>query len=313
MLRLLIDVSYAEPQDLRLPQRHRSLSQSCPPSDSSSLASPSESDDNSKELSHSSRPRSRSHIPRPRNAFMIFRSEFCAGEKISRSVERDHRHISRIIGYYWNKLPESEKDVWRRKAEQEKSEHLRKYPGYRFTPTVRAKRPVKRNVKRNGADDLLRCQILADFLMLGKEGKDLEDAAKTLEADTQPPATRVDGSIYDSFPENDRMPSFHRSSYAEMPGNLVVGFPVQSYCYPSTAERSFSFEAASANTGWELGGPDLHIRNGESPGVLYQLRTQSSNISAYYYPAREQLTMSCWQQYHDSSLVDPSTFQFSSY
>ena len=237
MLRLLIDVSYAEPQDLRLPQRHRSLSQSCPPSDSSSLASPSESDDNSKELSHSSRPRSRSHIPRPRNAFMIFRSEFCAGEKISRSVERDHRHISRIIGYYWNKLPESEKDVWRRKAEQEKSEHLRKYPGYRFTPTVRAKRPVKRNVKRNGADDLLRCQILADFLMLGKEGKDLEDAAKTLEADTQPPATRVDGSIYDSFPENDRMPSFHRSSYAEMPGNLVVGFPVQSYCYPSTAER----------------------------------------------------------------------------
>lgn len=169
---------------------------------------------------------------------MIFRSEFCAGEKISRSVERDHRHISRIIGYYWNKLPESEKDVWRRKAEQEKSEHLRKYPGYRFTPTVRAKRPVKRNVKRNGEDDLLRCQILADFLMLGKEGKELEDAAKNLEADTQTPPTRVDCTIYDCLSENDKIPSFPRSSYPEMiGGNLVVGFPVQSSCYPSIAER----------------------------------------------------------------------------
>ena len=116
---------------------------------------------------------------------MIFRSEFCAEEKISRSVERDHRHISRIIGYYWNKMPEEEKDVWRRKAEQEKSEHLQKYPGYRFTPTVRTKRPVKRNVKRNGAEDLMRCQLLADLLILGKEGNELENAAKSLEPETQ--------------------------------------------------------------------------------------------------------------------------------
>lgn len=64
--------------------------------------------------------------------------------------------------------------------------------------------------------------------------------------------------------------------------------------------------------GWELGDP--HIRNGEYPGVFYLLRTQSSDISAHYYPARDQFTMSsCWQQYHDPSLVDSSAFQFSSY
>jgi len=116
---------------------------------------------------------------------MIFRSEFCAEEKISRSVERDHRHISRIIGYYWNKMTEAEKDVWRRKAEQEKMDHLRKYPGYRFTPTVRTKRPAKRNVKRNGAEDLMRCQLLADLLILGKEGNELENAARSLKAEGQ--------------------------------------------------------------------------------------------------------------------------------
>ncbi|KAF8640694.1 hypothetical protein AX17_000350 [Amanita inopinata Kibby_2008] len=135
-------------------------------------------------FSRSSNPASHSQshnrIPRPRNAFMIFRSEFCAGKKILRSVERDHRHISRIVGYCWNKLSESEKDIWRDKAEQEKMDHSRKYPGYHFTPTVRSKKPVKRNVKRNGVDDLLRCQRLADLLISGKEGNELEDAAKDL-------------------------------------------------------------------------------------------------------------------------------------
>ncbi|KAM6498328.1 High mobility group box domain containing protein [Amanita muscaria] len=146
----------------------------------------------------SPRSRSRNRIPRPRNAFMIFRSEFCAEEKISRSVERDHRHISRIIGYYWNKMTEAEKDIWRRKAEQEKMDHLRKYPGYRFTPTVRTKRPAKRNVKRNGAEDLLRCQLLADLLILGKEGNELENAARSLKAEAQA-RTEYSGHSIKSF------------------------------------------------------------------------------------------------------------------
>ena len=179
----LNDLLAAELQVSHPSQCHRSLLQSCTLLDSSSLLLPSDSDDISKELRQSSC--SRNHIPRPRNAFMIFHSEFCAEEKISCSVERDHRHISQIIGYYWIKLPKSEKDVWQHKVEQEKSEHLQKYPSYLFMPTVHAKRPIKRNVKRNGEDNLLLCQILADFLMLGKEGKDLEDITKMLEPSTE--------------------------------------------------------------------------------------------------------------------------------
>ena len=179
----LNDLLAAELQVSHPSQHHRSLSQSCTLSDSSSLLLPSDSDDISKELRQSSC--SHNHIPHPRNAFMIFHSEFCAEEKISCSVERDHRHISQIIGYYWIKLPKSEKDVWQHKVEQEKSEHLQKYPSYLFMPTVHAKRPIKRNVKRNGEDNLLLCQILADFLMLGKEGKDLEDITKMLGPSTE--------------------------------------------------------------------------------------------------------------------------------
>ncbi|KDR85237.1 hypothetical protein GALMADRAFT_340474 [Galerina marginata CBS 339.88] len=119
------------------------------------------------------------HIPRPRNAFMIFRAEF-SSDKISRSVEHDNRHISRIIGHCWNKLSEEEKLVWRRKADLEKLAHLRKHPDYRFTPTVRTRKPLKRKVNRNGGEELLRCQQVAHLLLLGKEGDDLALAIKQM-------------------------------------------------------------------------------------------------------------------------------------
>ncbi|KAJ6627013.1 high mobility group box domain-containing protein, partial [Mycena sp. CBHHK59/15] len=73
-------------------------------------------------------------IPRPRNAFMLFRSDFWAKQKITKTVEADHRHISRIIGHCWSELSEEEKFEWRVKADIEKLEHAKMYPNYRFTP-----------------------------------------------------------------------------------------------------------------------------------------------------------------------------------
>lgn len=74
--------------------------------------------------------RREAHIPRPRNPFMIFRSEYLAQEKITNDVERDHRHISRIVGHLWNNTSEEDKAPYRLMAEQEKLEHRRKYPGW---------------------------------------------------------------------------------------------------------------------------------------------------------------------------------------
>jgi hypothetical protein len=122
---------------------------------------------------------------------MIFRSEFWAEEKINRKVEHDHRHISRIIGHCWNQMSEPEKDVWRRKAEQEKADHERKHPGYRFCPTIRAKKPIKRKVKRNGESELLRCRQVADLLLAGKEGDELATAVMQI----PPPSTLKLGTL----------------------------------------------------------------------------------------------------------------------
>ena len=111
---------------------------------------------------------------------MIYRSEIWAKEKITKSVEHDHRHISRIIGHCWNQMPEEDKNVWRRRAAQEKLEHERKYPGYRFMPEVRLKKPLKRKTKRNTKEELDRCKQVADLLLAGKSGGELEKVVKRI-------------------------------------------------------------------------------------------------------------------------------------
>ena len=113
---------------------------------------------------------------------MIYRSTVWAQQKIPTGIERDHRHISRIIGHCWNSLPEEEKRIWRAKAEEEKQEHLKKYPGYRYSPITRKDKPIKRNVNRNGEKDKQRCKKVAELLLSGTEGLALESAVKELDA-----------------------------------------------------------------------------------------------------------------------------------
>ncbi|KAG8730812.1 hypothetical protein FRC11_005753 [Ceratobasidium sp. 423] len=105
-----------------------------------------------KKPSHS-RKRPPGHIPRPRNAFILFRMHYVAAQLIPGKVENDHRHISKIIGELWNKLPPSERLIWEQKADIEKERHSRMYPGYRYKP-VKLGGVVKRRVKCRGAPSL---------------------------------------------------------------------------------------------------------------------------------------------------------------
>ncbi|KAF5356157.1 hypothetical protein D9756_003981 [Leucocoprinus leucothites] len=133
----------------------------------------------------SSRALAQGRIPRPRNAFMLFRSAFHREKRLAKTIEKDHRHISRIIGLCWAELPEAEKDVWRQKAELEKQQHALAYPEYRFKPTPRSKPPLKRNVKRNSLKEIERCHKIARLLQDGKSGEELTHAVRHME-DSQP-------------------------------------------------------------------------------------------------------------------------------
>ncbi|KAI0344054.1 hypothetical protein BDW22DRAFT_1344181 [Trametopsis cervina] len=118
--------------------------------------------------------RSPSHIPRPRNAFIIFRTEFYRDNKDLLAYEKDHRHISRIIAFYWRTLTPDEKEEWKDKAKIEKLEHERKYPNYQFTPVHRTGEVKKRNVKRNGAREIKRCEVVASLLKNCSEPTELQ-------------------------------------------------------------------------------------------------------------------------------------------
>lgn len=77
-------------------------------------------------------------------------------------------------------MSEQEKDVWRKRADDEKLEHMRKYPAYKFSPLPRTKK-LKRNMKRNGDDEMERCRLVADLLLEGKRGDELLSSLKALD------------------------------------------------------------------------------------------------------------------------------------
>ncbi|ODV82152.1 uncharacterized protein CANTADRAFT_19731 [Suhomyces tanzawaensis NRRL Y-17324] len=73
-------------------------------------------------------------IPRPRNAFILFRQKYHQSVLDEGSVIRTNPEVSRELGRRWRALSGDEKDYWNNLAEEEKKNHAKKYPGYRYTP-----------------------------------------------------------------------------------------------------------------------------------------------------------------------------------
>jgi len=140
-----------------------------------------------------SRALSQGRIPRPRNSYFLFCSAFHQGKYLTKAVEKDHRHISRITAFFWAQLPETEKDVWRQMAELEKKQHALTYPDYQFKPTPRIKPHTRRNVKRKSAEEIDRCRKIATLLRNGKSGEELTHAVRHMESD-QPSTVSEEGT-----------------------------------------------------------------------------------------------------------------------
>lgn len=73
-------------------------------------------------------------IPRPRNAFILFRQKYHQLVLDEGLVIRTNPEVSRELGRRWRALLADEKDHWNLLAEEEKKNHAKKYPGYRYTP-----------------------------------------------------------------------------------------------------------------------------------------------------------------------------------
>ncbi|KAF6757981.1 high mobility group box domain-containing protein, partial [Ephemerocybe angulata] len=83
-------------------------------------------------------------IARPPNAFIIFRSDFWAAEKLKpHPVERNNADISRIVGHCWNSMDAAQKKVYYDRAAQLREMHRLQYPEYRLKPAARRPRAQK--------------------------------------------------------------------------------------------------------------------------------------------------------------------------
>ncbi|KAG2074620.1 hypothetical protein BDR04DRAFT_1092809 [Suillus decipiens] len=118
------------------------------------------------------------HIPRPPNAFILFRSSFIKNQHVSTGVETNHSTLSKIIGLTWQNMPHDERQIWHAKAKKALEDHRRKWPQYAFRPShTKAKGgSEKRKVREVEPKDMKRCAKIAELLVEGKKGQELEDA-----------------------------------------------------------------------------------------------------------------------------------------
>ncbi|KAF6757026.1 hypothetical protein DFP72DRAFT_892953 [Ephemerocybe angulata] len=121
------------------------------------------------------------HIPRPPNAFILFRSSFIKQQHVSQEVETNHSTLSKIIGLTWKNLSDNERKNWHDKAKTAQEEHRRKFPKYAFRPqqTKGAKggggAGAKRKVREVEPKDSVRCAKIAELLVQGKKGSELQE------------------------------------------------------------------------------------------------------------------------------------------
>ncbi|EGN96307.1 hypothetical protein SERLA73DRAFT_141654 [Serpula lacrymans var. lacrymans S7.3] len=134
-------------------------------------------------------------VPRPRNAFIIFRCEYSRDHQQSnQDVKQDEdsesrsptaKTLSKRAAEAWKLLTASQKTRYKELADQEREEHARRHPNYRFRPMRRQNLSKSRqrcygpqsnesSVERT--ED--RCSQVATLVMQGQTGPQLEESMR---------------------------------------------------------------------------------------------------------------------------------------
>ena len=221
------------------------------------------------------------HIPRPPNAFILFRSAFIKSRHVSTGVETNHSTLSKIIGMTWQNLPEEERQKWHARAKVAQDEHKRKFPQYSFRPVHKGKGPAaeRKRLREVGPKDQKRCAKIAELLVCGKKGQELEEAIQEFDkyhvpeivTRFEPPITANTFSSSSSVCEqpNSVSTSSRKVSALRLPTNVAShSSPPSSAPYPAsealealdipTTTHSFnspSFDYSSSSHSFVSGGP----------------------------------------------------------
>ncbi|KAL7277113.1 hypothetical protein ACG7TL_008958 [Trametes sanguinea] len=180
------------------------------------------------------------HIPRPPNAFILFRSSFIKNQHVSSEVETNHSTLSKIIGLTWQNLPHEERQVWHTKAKIALEEHKRKFPQYAFRPLhTKGKSPSeKRKVREVEPKDHKRCAKIAQLLVEGKKGRELDQAIQEFDRHHVPVIETI-------FQEPITARHYRRSSSAPAPDTERTSAPFLD-AEPSTPSMRKSKRSSSS-------------------------------------------------------------------
>ncbi|KAG2150361.1 hypothetical protein DEU56DRAFT_729083 [Suillus clintonianus] len=226
------------------------------------------------------------HIPRPPNAFILFRSSFIKSQHVSTGVETNHSTLSKIIGLTWQNMPHDERQIWHAKAKKALEDHRRKWPQYAFRPShTKAKGGTeKRKVREVEPKDMKRCAKIAELLVEGKKGQELEDAIQEFDRTHVPEVvTRFEAPI--------TARAYRRSSSAPI-DNLETNKPFLSSSPAPRRVRATSSQPSLSST-WKSQCDDLTPRSdGLASDACFDVSASSSFISSdYSFPAKPQPSM----------------------
>ncbi|KAF9821674.1 hypothetical protein IEO21_00520 [Rhodonia placenta] len=73
-------------------------------------------------------------VPRPPNAFIIFRSEYSRKHAHGGANKAEEKTLSKRAGEKWKTLSDAEKKPYKLRAEQERADHQKRNPGYKYRP-----------------------------------------------------------------------------------------------------------------------------------------------------------------------------------
>lgn len=248
------------------------------------------------------------HIPRPPNAFILFRSSFIKNQHVSSEVETNHSTLSKIIGLTWQNLPHEERQIWHSKAKIALEEHKRKFPQYAFRPChAKGKATEKRKVREVGPKDLKRCEKIAELLVEGKKGAELDAAIAEFDRHHVPLiVTRFEAPI--------TARSFRRSSSAPAPDTEHSNPPFLSAEATSSKPRAMSSqpEVTSTPSPEQVRAPQSEYDASESEGSF--CTTPSSPYPSTPFPETNPSFVStrgsCREHVELTAFQDLSTFSF---
>ncbi|TFK46522.1 hypothetical protein OE88DRAFT_1667529 [Heliocybe sulcata] len=241
------------------------------------------------------------HIPRPPNAFILFRSAFIKNQHVSSDVETNHSTLSKIIGLTWQNLPHEERQVWHAKAKAALDEHKRRFPEYAFRPLHTKSKgapTAKRKVREVGPKDIKRCEKIAELLVQGKKGEELDSAVREFDRHHVPEiVTRFEAPL--------TARAYRRSSSAPAPDTAYSKAP--DFLVPSSPD-SKPLRACSTQP--------IHPSRNSSPAPTYYesdapspLGSDATSEADAYYDGYQHAPS---PDYAFTSSIDPS-FNFGSF